>query len=221
MFGAIAAHYVDGPAGGGGITFVGGRSGRTSLTNTTLNLSLPTGLQVGDRMLLVGCRVATGSQSISGWTQLGTLQSGSGGSFATRAALWTRVATSGDIGGSVSHNGNDGHLSLSVVAYRGVSAVHASSQAGSSSASATITAPTLTTTLDDCLLVRLFAMYAGSGAAINPNDPLTDRTATASGPNAATAVGDQLQASAGAAGTRSATATLSTSWAAFTVALAA
>lgn len=211
-------------------TYVGGTSAHQAPnSSTSTTVTLPAGLAAGDMMLMVtsvyGDYVWTAP---SGWTELHQMR-GTGGSFPVRSMVAYKVADAADVGGSVTvtHSGSSDRRAISVVAYRNAGTTPNVSAAAATGAAThagptTFAAPSVTTTVADCLVVSLFGVEdSNSALSVTPDSPLTLRTQSPAAATSATGVGDEEFVTAGATTARTATASGSTvSFGAFTVALA-
>lgn len=121
---------------------------------------LPAGIAADDLLLLAVESAKQAASAPSGWTQCpSSPQENSGGSAggsnAVRITAFYRIATGSDTDPTVTDTGD--HTTALIVAYRGVntsSPFNTSAGAGYS-ASTTITAPGVTTTVADCMIVHL------------------------------------------------------------------
>lgn len=121
---------------------------------------LPAGIAANDLLLLAVESAKQAAAAPSGWTECpSSPQENSGGSAggsnAVRITAFYRIATGSDTDPTVADTGD--HTTALIVAYRGVntsSPFNTSAGAGYA-ASTTITAPGVTTTVADCMIVHL------------------------------------------------------------------
>jgi hypothetical protein len=124
----------------------------------SITLTIPSGVQSGDCLLLFGGLNDGGVASVdwatpAGWTRLDSRQVGSN----FFGAAYVKVATSGDAGATVTLSTSSAAKSSAIlVAYSGtdpVSPVNGSAAASESVSTASHTVPTLATTVTNCQLV--------------------------------------------------------------------
>lgn len=203
-----------------GVSYLGMSS--ATGTSTTLSVAAPAGLQVGDLMVISVTSRTTATtlptMGSTGWTVLYplTLRNTSTYRYSTSAY---KVATSGDIGANFTVNCGTGTVAANIYAFRGVdpaNPIEAQSGIANTTASTTVSAPSITTTTANDTIVFLgqvsettsvnFSNWATANIAA-ANWTAIDNTGTTSGSNGAAYA---TKATAGAVG--AGTATLSTSF---------
>jgi hypothetical protein len=171
------------------------------------NLVLPTpaGVQTGDVMLaVVAVRSNPTVTPPAGWNLVTATVNGSN----LRQLSYTRVATAGEPSSYRWGFNQNRAASGSILAYTGVStATPVETFSGGTGSSATITAPSATTTSNGAMVVGAFSI--ANGATVTPPAGMTERGEVASSTKIRTEVADGLQRTAGPTGARSATATSS------------
>jgi hypothetical protein len=192
---------------------------------TSITISMPTGTAEND--LLVAVVSINHDQTTSGvtesgstWTEIRTLQTSS----ANTLSFWYKIAGASE--GSVTFNWSDftdGH-SGSVTAYTGIDTadpldVSAENSGGNAT---TLTAPTVTTTNDNALVVRACSQDHSGGTNCNFS---SDETLRGEGTGrfdtnigAGYGIADSNQATAGATGTSAFTSDISEQWCTVTAA---
>jgi hypothetical protein len=189
-------------------------AGTTGLT-TSLPISVPAGIQNND-VLIAQVAIQTDTIPItapSGWMPIGTPVQNSGGGI--MQGLYYHVITS-PLSEPPSYTwawaGSGSNASGGMAAYDGVDTsnpINASSGAASSSASNTIVAPSLTTTVGNTEVLGFFGARSSSAVTVPTN--LTPRwsaqstTGSSSSQNSSSEAGDALQAAVGATGAFTAT----------------
>ena len=115
---STVTHQVTVSSGVHAITFVG--SSQTAANAATETVPVPGGAAVGDGLVLVASSASgTVPTAPPGWTPVATAAAGS----TLTTTVWTRVATAGDLAGSVSVSYGALHKgSLQLLAYAGTSA---------------------------------------------------------------------------------------------------
>ncbi len=203
------------------VTRVGTTSAGDNGSGSTLTLTLPTGLQANDQILLAVD--LPGNQSIkttpSGYTKVGSYSSGTGASN-TQLVLYRRTAVAGDASVTVTFSKTFAKAAT-IVVYRGVNPVTPIdvSSNGTTVSGQSVTAPSVTTTkAGDELLLALGAQSSATGSWTAPSQ-MTTRVAQAGGPTVNEALADQALTSPGATGSETATFSTSGSLAAALVAL--
>ena len=171
------------------------------------NLVIPTpaGVQAGDVMLaVVAVRSNPTVTPPAGWALVTTTVNGSN----LRELSYTRVATSSEPTSFRWGFNQNRAASGSVLAYRGVSTVTpVEAFGGSIGSSATITAPSVTTTSGGAMVVGAFSI--ANGATITPPAGMTELGEVASSTKIATEIANVSQPTAGPTGAKSSTATSS------------
>jgi len=189
-----------------GITFRSASSAQNP-TSTTLTINRPAGVIAGDVMVAgIGIRGAPSITAPAGWSLVRT---DAAGTYTTQA-IYDRVVTASEpasytwsFSGSVPAAGG-------ISDYQGVNTanpVNASAGAGTNSNTLSIVAPSLTTTVPAAQVVGFFSI--GGGNTITPPAGMTERAEASStaGSNHVTWEGsDFTQATPGATGPRTATA---------------
>jgi hypothetical protein len=189
-------------------------AGTTGLT-TSLPISVPAGIQNNDVLI---AQVAIQNDSIpitapSGWMPIGTPVQNSGGGI--MQGLYYHVVTS-TLSEPASYTwawaGSGSNASGGIAAYDGVDTsnpIDASSGAASSSASNTIVAPSLTTTVGNTEVLGFFGARSSSAVTVPSNQTsrwsAQSTTGLSSSQNSSNAEGDTLQAAVGATGAFTAT----------------
>ncbi len=189
------------------ISRVGTTSAGDNGTGATLTLTLPTGVQANDQILLAVN--LPGNQSIkttpSGYTKIGTYSSGTGASN-TQLVLYRRTAQAGDSNVTVTFSKTFAKAATLVV-YRGVNPITPIdvSSSGTTVSGQSVTAPSVTTTKSgDELVLALSAQSSTAGTWTAPSQ-MTTRVSQAGGPTVAGALADQALTSAGSTGSQTAT----------------
>ena len=207
--------------GGAGIAFRSSSTVENAVATTTMTIAKPSGTAEGD-LLFAEITIGSATADVTpptGWTFIHRAEQG----FEANLSLDTyyKIASSSEPSSyefilSVAKR-NVGSIS----AYTGVSAsspldVHATSTGASSSA---ILAPSITTTVDNALVIGIFSNGAENTTFGPPTEQTerVDHTAGSTSP-ASAEVADEIFASAGPTGTRTATTTVVDSWIAALVA---
>lgn len=215
------------------VTFVA--AGSQASGTGAITAGLPSGIQTDDLLLLV---VESANETItvntSGWTQLASSPQGTGtaaGTAATRLAVYWRWVDGTEANTSIADSGN--HTIATIAAYRGVdttSPLNAQAGTVNASASTTCTFPSITTTVDNCLVLLINARALPDS---NTNTQTTNHTNanltgivtdvqynTSAGNGGGFCVASGLKASAGSVGSSTATNSTSTVTGVVTLALA-
>jgi hypothetical protein len=209
-YGGTGTHATS--AGGGQVTAnapqsIALRSSAFAANSIGNNLVLPTpsGVQAGDVMLaVVAVRSGPTVTAPAGWNLVTTTVNGSN----LRELSYTRVATAGEPASYRWGFSQNRAASGSILAYTGVSAAApVEAFSGGIGSSATITAPSATTTSSGAMVVGAFSI--ANGATVTPPAGMTERGEVASSTKIRTEVADALQSNPGPTGARSATATSS------------
>lgn len=204
------------------VTFRAATSGSVS-TGSSVTLTIPAAVQVGDMMLvsMVGEGAYT-HVTPSGWNLLRTDLGA--GQYGSRLAIYWKVATSGDVGGSATvapAYSNSTFLAAGFVAYYGTSGIDVHAATLSTGLSTSGTAASATPTAAG-LAVRIFAAFRDNNSA-NPisNGPATQRVNVSGTTYSGMDISD-VQAPAGVGtGTPAATTTANSAWVGATVVLMA
>jgi sugar lactone lactonase YvrE len=204
---AAVSVTVGAPAGPpAGITFRSASSARNT-TARTLTVPTPAGTTAGD--VMVAAVAVRGSAAITppaGWTLLRTDKAGT----STEQALFSRVAGSGEPPSSTWSFSASVPAAGGIFDYRGVSSVTPIGPAagqGTTSTTASIVAPSITTTVPGALVIGMFTI--GGANSVTPPAGMTEHgeAASTAGSNHVTWEGcDFTPAAAGATGTKTATA---------------
>jgi RHS repeat-associated protein len=190
-----------------GISLVGTSSGGNSGIPNSFTVSLPSGTQAGDQILLA-LTIPSGSTVTgpSGYNTVGTYTTGSGTTHG-EMVLYQRTEQSGDTGATITVAGGKPKAATMLV-YRGVNPttpIDASSD-GTTTAGKTVTAPSITTTHPtDQLVLFEGAAKAGSAGTWTPPSGMTTQVTATGGSSTAAAGVDQALSTQGATGTRTAT----------------
>lgn len=206
-----------------GVTF------RAAVTNSNVGFStaiiIPASVQVGDMMLLAVTSIGPNAPitSPSGWNVV-RHDLGTGSIFQSACVISSRVAQAGDASSTVTipYNGG-GNPVASLVAYSGSSGVVSQQGASVSSADATtVPAPSVTTTINNSMVLDFFSSTPNSGN--NPptmTPPATNRVNLQFSSTGSfvpgQCVSEQLQAVAGVSSGQSMTTTPAGSWCGQTV----
>ncbi|HEY2176527.1 MAG TPA: RHS repeat-associated core domain-containing protein, partial [Mycobacteriales bacterium] len=189
------------------ISGVGTTSAGDNGTGSTLTLTLPSGVQANDQILLAV--TLPGNQTIkstpSGYTQVGSYSSGAGASN-TQLVLYRRTAQTGDTAATVTFSKTFAKAA-NLIVYRGVNPVTPidASSNGTTASGTSVVAPSVTATKGtDELVVALAANSSAAGTWTAPSQMTTQRS-QAGGPTIASAVADQALTSSGSTGSRTAT----------------
>lgn len=209
--------------GGTGIAYRSHASASGSVTNITV--ALPAGTAAGDLLVAHVSQRYDASFAVtapSGWTLAGSVDLGGGATVATW--LWHRLATSSEPSSYTFSAGSKSLRHAAIVAYSGVdgtSPVNAYAGAGTTTASTSLVAPSVTTTVSNAALLTFFAVRAN--ATVTPPAGMTERYDLVTGTGAshlAVSGNDQQLSASGGTGTRTATSTVSEMHTALTLALA-
>ncbi len=212
------------------ITYVGASTTTSSSPTNSVTVTKPTGLAAGDVLLAYivqrGNRFPLSSNMVStptGWTLV--LANDNGSSLGV--VMYRKVATASEPASYAWTLGASDRTLGSIVAFRGVDNTTPVNVSGAqaNAASTTYTAPSVTTTAANTMLVTFFAATNGN-ASVNTATGMTQAFAASSGggagPNGAS-IGSSyaIQAAAGASGTKTSTANTSLTSNGATVALTA
>lgn len=181
-------------------------------TATGVTATFPSGVSVGDLLVLVvGCW-NNPTVTVSGWTRVPNDTVTGAGTYTARCNTFVRIATSGDVSAgnvAISFSFAD-YWTWSIARYSGTdpsSPVHVSAAQGSTVNGTTITAPAITTTASGCLIlqawVAVYTAAAGSGALTLP--ATSRQTQFSSGGWVACGLSEQTQGSPGTAAAQTAT----------------
>ena len=187
------------------ITFVDTTSSAPNSTSSTFVLAAPATIQVGD--LMIGQVAAIGGTGVTvtpppGWTLIIRTNS----TTAMLQGLYYKFAVAADLGASFTWTlSSSQKISGGIVAYRGVNTyepinVFAGQANG---ASTNVTAPSVTTTASNAMLVGFFGL-ATAQATFTPPAGMTKRYDVSSNalPGTSSSTADVVQAAPGASGTK-------------------
>lgn len=209
-------------------------SSNTGVTVNSLNVTMPNSIVVGDLLVLVVSQTtnaATVFNAISGWTKQGEQRAG-GAAFTL--AVYTRVAQSGDAGGTVTSTSvNSAHYAAQLRVYSGVhqttpldaSAVFSELDVASFSASA----PAITVATSSAVLVAIYGIPTSTGTSLTAADwtaptggfssEIVTCPASGSGNRPCIALYDKVTPGTGSQGPFEATVTQDRRWSLVTLAL--
>lgn len=209
-------------------------SSSTNTSVSSLGVPMPSSIQVGDLLVLVVSQTtnaATVFNAISGWTKQGEQRAGGAG---YTLAVYTRVAQSGDAGGTVTSTSvNAAHYTGHLRVYSGVhqttpldaSAVFSELDVVSFSASA----PAVTVATSGAMLVAIYGIPTATSTSLTAADwtapaggfssEIVTCPATGSGNRPCTAVYDRITPGTGSQGPFEATTTQDRRWSLVTLAL--
>ena len=193
-------------------------------TAATVSVSWPTHLTDDVGILVVESDVGTAFATPTGWTAVnGTTAAGTAGTTGTQLGVWWQRATSSSMGAAVVSLPTGGnHLLAAIYTFRGCvtsgSPVNASGSASKTVASTSYSAPSITTTAANCLV--LYCVTRGNDNAstlsftVGTNANLTsiseiDETGTTIGNGGGFVIGAGTKAVAGATGATTGTVTSS------------
>jgi hypothetical protein len=190
----------------------------TGASGTALTIARPSGVQAGD-LLLAQIRYrdpVTGLTAPAGWTLVGTITSGQ----ANHAVLY-KVATASEPTSYTFNQGTSaGRMAGGIGAYTGVNtAAPINAWAASVGEAATLVAPSVNTTVDNALVVRLWgwrgvsASEPGVGLNVVPaglTQRWTEQVGHVNSDRNRVLAGDRVQATAGPTGTATASGSAST-----------
>ena len=209
---------------GGQVQYESSAEASASSDTTSINVSKPSGTVQGD--LLIANFVSDGSSTLSapgGWT----LVEGGGVNPVDNTpsfGVWYKIAGASEPSNYTFTSSASEELYIAVLRYTGhdPSAPINASDIANSSGSTTPTAPTVTTTVDNCKILRVFGADDDDDPYVSPGGH-TERYNGQSGGGYGTCGGagaDTDQASAGATGTAAFSQQNSEEWRAVTVAIA-
>lgn len=160
-------------------TFVNSSVNATGTAGTSGTVTAPTGIAVGDFLLLsVGYGSGASVTTLSGWTSLGT----STGTNIKHSMFW-KFAVAGDLGATWtwSFTGTTTTWVFGVVAYRGTdptTPIDAHVVSANTTTSQNVTTPTVTSVSSDNILVYVRGVKDDTGTASNAEcTPTTNRRA--------------------------------------------
>jgi hypothetical protein len=190
----------------------------TGASGSVLSLPRPAGVQVGDLLLAqIRYRNSTlGLTAPAGWTLVGTITASQG----NHAVLYKIATASEPLSYAFDQNANAGRMAGGIGAYSGVNAVAPiNAWAASAGEEATLVAPSVTTTVSNTMVLRLWgwrgvsATNAGVGFNVVPagvTQRWTEQVGHSNNDRNRILAGDQVQASPGATGTATASGSVST-----------
>jgi MSHA biogenesis protein MshQ len=206
------------------ITYVGASTTAGAEDTTSVSVAKPTGLASGDVMLAF---VATRGNGVfptpitapSGWTQV--LTDNNGTSIST--TIFSKVATASEAAQYAFTIGSNARAAGAIVAFRGVDNTTPVNVSGSqtNAASTTYTAPSVTTTKANTMLVSFFAATNGNGSVSTATGMTQAFAAGTTAASSGVVIGSSYatQATAGASGTKTSAANTSLTSSGATVAL--
>ena len=150
----------------GGLAVPGSFTGGAAASGPDLTLTAPTCLQVGDIMLAQVVRDQSNQNLVSAWTSPAgwtrAAQVGDPGGNGTYSSVWWKVATATDLPGSTTYTWSTSHGNLgsaAMLVYRGYSQVTpVDATSGAWGVGTSLTAPSVTTTAANEVLVAFFAV---------------------------------------------------------------
>ena len=195
------------------------RSASTANSSGGLTISAPADVQAGDVLVAQIAQRASGSTVTppAGWTQV--LNNSSGASL--QSTIFVHVAGSSEPTSYTFSSTSSAKSAGGIVAYSGVDTNNpVNASAGATGASASMTAPSVTTTISTTMLVSFWSARQES---FTTPGSMTQRWnySAGSGANSSMSVGaaDEAVAAAGATGTRTASKSGSLDWTAQSIAL--
>jgi hypothetical protein len=190
---------------GAGIAFVGVASAANA-TETTLTIAAPGSVSAGNVLLAaVHVRGKPAVTAPAGWTLVRSDQNGN----AMKAVVYTKVATASEPASYTWTFASAQAAAGGITAWSGVSTstpIDAHGGQVNLTSSTTITAPSITTTTTNTMLVGFFGI--GPATSLTPPAGMTERwdlSSTQGSFKATSGAASALQAAAGATGTRAAT----------------
>ena len=196
--------------------------GATSATGlSSLTLTPPGGTAAGD-LLVAQVTNRDGAYTLtvpSGWTVIGARTTASGSSTITSALFW-KWAAAGEGSATFTLGTTDIQMVGGVVAYSGVHSSGPVNVSGVATGTSTVaTAPSVTTTAANAMLVNAYAKRQEALPAVSGLTPRWSLISGTGAGNLGATAGDVLFAGPGATPARSVTASNSFEWVAHTVAL--
>jgi RHS repeat-associated protein len=175
---------------------------------TSLALTLPSGVQVNDQVVLASTQPSTTTVTApSGYTQVATVTSGGSAPLAT-TTVFRHTVVSGDSSVTLTYSTSSTAQAAALAVYRNVNPSQPVdvTATGSAAASTTVVGPSVTTTNSgDQLLVFQGAVGTFSGSSWTAPSGTTERAQINATANASTGLADQILGAAGATGTRTST----------------
>ncbi len=192
----------------------------TSVSATTFAVTL-TGFTAQDIALAILSTDGTITTTPTGWAKLGpNLNYTGAGTVAVNVAIYAKLLLPTDTTITFTFTGAS-HSCAAIAAYSAASTspggIYKFAAGLSAVDGSTLTAPSITTAENGDQIIELWAVR--SALATTLTLPATSRVTVAAAVDMAAGISDQAQASAGATGTQTATALVTGSWVAFTVAL--
>lgn len=212
-----------------GITFVSASTANPNATSTTLTVNAPASLQAGDLLVAM---IATADPSLTftqpaGWalvTLAGVTNPASTGAGGMTQMIAYKFATAAEPASYSWTISASTKATAAIVAYREVdrsAPFLGFNVTTTTTASATVTAPTVNTAVPNALVVRLLGTDTAGGGTLSAPAGTTSRATTSSQANPGTTlqVADAIQAAAGATGGATGTASGSATNVGYTLAL--
>lgn len=209
------------------ISFVSASTANPNATSTTISVTAPASLQAGDLLvatIVVADPALTFTQP-SGWTLVAGVtnpaSTGAGGMTQMVAYKFATAAEPASYSWTISSSTKS---TAAIVAYREVDRSAPFNAVGvtvTTTASTTVTAPTVTTTVPATMVLRVLGIDAGAADTISAPPGTTSRASASSQANPGTTlqIADATQAAAGATGVATGTASGSATNVGFTLAL--
>lgn len=209
----------------------------TALSSTSVDVGIPASVEEGDLMVLaVGQNSFDGGgalfNSITGWAKQGEQRAGGPGGASFTLGIFTRVAQSGDSGGTVTSTSiNSAHYAGQLRVYSGVdqtTPLDTSTVFDFNSASITASAPAATVATEDAMIIPIYGIPTQTGTTLTGDDwtgpsgfgnELVTCPDSGSGNRPCIALYDAITPGTGSQGPFSATITQSRQWALVTVVL--
>jgi hypothetical protein len=193
-------------------TYRAGATG-SGINVTSISVTIPATVVAGDALLLfVSVLTNRATTTPSGWTLVrGDIGVGDPGSNELTQRIYRRIAQAGDAGSTLAVSFTGGSYTYGVAQVHAWSGVDPTNPVNVHGAQATttnasvITAPSVTTTVDDCLIIECFGSSRSTGTSGIFTQPATIRgDIQPAGTYAASTVCEQSQATAGATGAKTA-----------------
>lgn len=195
---------------------------------TSINIATPTGLVPGNLMIAVVALAGSDASSMqgeAGWTRIFSL---SDASNAVTTAVWWKLASASEAANHM-FAWTDPHKAYGwIMRFGGVepsAPINASASTAGSSASSAPQCPSVTTTVANCMIVRIGGFYGGDIQAVDNsgmsnNTTITADQSDATASKATGAAAYAMKASAGGAGTADFGLSGSNNYVTFTLAIA-
>lgn len=204
-----------------GISYVSNETGFSAANATNFNVNVPANVQLNDLLIAsVSWRTTNGGiNTPAGWTELYEQDNNS----ISTAVLYRFASSNEPASYNFSKTGDAARTAGIISAYRGVSLkspfINNDGETGNNS---TVTAPTLTTDVNEAWLVTFFTIKEDDNISLSTPSGMTRRNfvqATAATNNIAALLTDEIKATAGATGIRESTAGANDRWVAYALAL--